>query len=233
MNIPEHIKIYFEKIFSEYKRLQTKGYFNLSNLEDYIEELEILKEKLKSGESLFPESEDEDENMMNVMAIINHYVINLPFDSYIRVFGTTKCTNDLVAALNKVRQGTKVSEDVKRFEIFMQKALQYSFVNEGCSLSVSFKLIKTEKNFQELLVHKGLKEITFSPEAFNGRLRYLRVAEKTVSDIKQYGEKGMIREYRRISGRITKGDLKGSIRDFNLWHQVSSKAIYYVYIPSS
>ena len=229
MMIPEHVRIYIDTLLFEYERLQKRGYTSLLNIQERIEELKALKEKLEKGETPFPESKDKDENMMNMMGIINNYADNLPFNSYIRVFGTTKGISGVETALRKIRPGTKLSQEAKLFNVFMQKAPRYSFVDEGGCLSVSFKLIKTEKDFKKLITNSGAKELT----AYQGAFSYLRVAVKRVSESQQYRQKGLIREYKRISARISHGNLNGTIKDFNIWHQVFSKAIYYVYVPIS
>jgi hypothetical protein len=158
----------------------------------------------------------------------------LSCEDWNRILGDVFVQRKLRSRLEEHVRGGKVAAEAKSLLRFINNAYGSSWGQQDSDYRVrDFRLVETEEEFEELLHSSTVaEELTRSRnliEPFN----YIRVMWIPDDFRTVHKQKGIFEDYNLWAANINWNeiDFGDAIKAYNLWHGVTNRANYFVYIP--
>lgn len=245
-HVPNHIKEHVDRIIGEYVLLYRSGfkialqmyrdnrvYSGIETTQYCLNEVRKFRKLLDNPTgSMFvgPESEVN----KRIYNKIREFYAPLSPEAIKRITHTTKCQDQLEKALYSARRVPTLANDAKHLSWFIEngRTLSWNQTDEEVHHK-HFKLIKDESFLDKLFSDSSCPTIELTT---NGDFPYshIRIVLQ-IQDVETiYRKQSKIREYKNFwnsASKIEEFDLDYIV--FNLWNNVATTGIYYVYIPET
>lgn len=242
--VPTHIKAHVRRIVREYELLLHQGhiialqiseknkiYFGLETTKRYLNAAIHFRELLDTQEDYLA-SKTEEEFRKKVYEKICEFYKPLSEKAILRINNSTECQAQLEAALRTAKRRSSSCSDAKFLTSFISNACTLNWCSEDKDVQrKSFKLIKSEKDFENLLSNEKHPAIEIT-ETGNFPYTHFRIALQTFDIEDIYRKRAKLHSYREFwDGVHNVEEFDTDLKIFNLWNNVAKIGIYYVYIP--
>ena len=213
-----------------------KTYTGTALVKQYRKSFRKFKASLEDGSSKFLKCDLGKEDHAKVQLLYELWRWGDPFscEDWNRIFGDVFVQRKLRSRLEEHMRGGKVAVEAKSLLKFINNAYGSSWGQQDSDYRVrDFRLVETEEEFEELLHSSTVaEELTRGPyliESFN----YIRVMWIPDDFRTVHKQKGIFEDYNLWAANINWNeiDFGDAVKAYNMWHGITNRANYFVYIP--